>query len=341
MEGDWYVYVESSSNENKARLFNKAKDCPPQPVRRNAPQEFILTSGIFDTSPATRHLHFYFHMFGANLQTGSLRMETLRSTGWTQVWSRTGEQGTQWGTAFVSLPQDATGVRFVGMTGNSWRSDIALDGIATGLPTVEFDQLTCEFRVDTCLWQSPDASSWQLAGDADGQWLEAVQNGSQASEWILETAARFNTSEDKVLMFDYQLNGSGTVALELQHQTSAGGWQRLWLESGSRVAGWHAAIVTIPSSTVSLRLLANVTGEADVVRIDSLHAANVLHDWGAISCGFESDFCAWSTSSHAWLRRSGTTPSSGTGPDEASEGESYIYTEASDNENKAGPLQKA
>ncbi|CAE7900141.1 unnamed protein product, partial [Symbiodinium sp. KB8] len=293
VEGDWYVYVESSSNSNK---------------------EFILTSGIFDASPETRHLHFYFHMFGAHLQTGSLRMDALRSGGWTQVWSRIGEQGTQWHTALVSLPQDATAVRFVGITGASWRSDIALDGISTGVPTVEFDQLACEFSFDTCLWQSTVASSWQLAGDADGQWLEAVQSGSQALEWILETAVLFNTTEEQVLMFDYQLNGSNTVALELQRQTSAGGWQRLWSESGSRGAVWHAAIVTIPSSTVCLRLLANVTGEADAVRIDSLHAANVLHDWGAISCGFESDFC--------------------TGPDGAAEGESYIYTEASDNENK-------
>ncbi|CAE7688638.1 unnamed protein product [Symbiodinium sp. CCMP2592] len=333
-EGDWYVYVESSSNANKAGLFNKRKGSAPEPGRRNARQEFILTSGIFDTSPATRHLHFYFHMFGRHLQTGSLRMDALRSSGWTQVWSRIGEQGTQWGTALVSLPQDAAAVRFVGITGDSWRSDIGLDGIATGLPTVEFDQLTCEFGFDTCLWQSTGASSWQLAGDADGQWLEAVQSGSQASQWILETAALFNTTEEKALVFDYQLNGSGTVALELQHQASAGDWQRLWMQSGSRGAGWHAAIVTIPSSTVSLRLLANVTDDADVVRIDSLHAADVLHDWSSISCGFESDFCAWSTSSHPWLRGSGTTPSSGTGPDEAAEGESYIYTEASDNENK-------
>ncbi|CAE7688605.1 unnamed protein product [Symbiodinium sp. CCMP2592] len=327
-EGDWYVYVESSSNANKAGLFNKRKGSAPEPGRRNARQEFILTSGIFDTSPATRHLHFYFHMFGRHLQTGSLRMDALRSSGWTQVWSRIGEQGMQWGTALVSLPQDAAAVRFVGITGDSWRSDIGLDGIAAGLPTVEFDQLSCEFGFDTCLWQSTGASSWQLAGDADGQWLEAVQSGSQASQWILETVALFNTTKDHALVFDYQLNGSSTVALELQHQASAtGGWQRLWTQSGSRGAGWHAAIVTIPSSTMSLRLVANSTDDADVVRIDRLHAADVLHDWSSISCGFESDFCAWSTSSHPWLR--------GTGPDEAAEGESYIYTEASDNENKA------
>ena len=84
----------------------------------------------------------------------------------------------------------------------------------------------------------------------------------------------------------------------------------------------------------------------------------------AVSCGFEArvreapqqlpfdgalcfesisevDFCGWSTSAQAWLRLSGSTSSDDTGPDEAAEGDWYIYTEASSgNDNKAGPLHK-
>ena len=141
---------------------------------------------------------------------GSLRMETLGRSGWTQLWSRIGQQGTQWGTALVTLPHDARAVRFVGATGDSFRSDMAVDGFASGLPTVEFDQLTCEFSFDTCLWQSSGASSWQLAGDANGRWLEASGNSSQASERILVTVARFNTSEERVLVVFFQLSGSDT-----------------------------------------------------------------------------------------------------------------------------------
>ena len=295
-------------------------------------QEFILTSDVFHPSPAARHLHFSFHMLGNDM--GSLRMETLRISGWTHAWSRIGAQGQQWGLGLVTLPQDATAVRFVGTTGNGWQSDMALDGIATGVPTVEFDQLSCEFSFDTCLWQSTGASSWQLAGDADGHWLEASGNSSQAPDWILETAALFNTREEKALIFDYQLSGSETVALELQHKASAGGWQRLLFESGDRSAVWHTAIVTIPDATIGLRFVANITGEAAVVRIDSLHAANTLRDWGDIACSFESNFCAWSTSAQAWLRRRGYNPSSDI------RRVWYIYTEASGNENKAGPLHK-
>ncbi|CAE6963162.1 unnamed protein product, partial [Symbiodinium sp. CCMP2592] len=310
-KGEWYIYTEASNNEN---------------------QEFILTSGVFDPSPTSRLLHFFYHMFGED--TGSLRMETLRSSGWTQAWSRIGEQGMQWGAALVTLPQDARAVRFVGTTGNSWQSDMAVDGIAEGLPTVLFRQLSCDFRFDTCLWRSNGSSSWQLVGDANGQWLEASRSGSQAPEWIFETAALLNTTGEKALVFDYQLSGSSTVALEVQHQTSANGWQRLQFESGGRSAVWHTAIVAVPPSTLGLRFAANITGEADVVRIDSLHAENILHDWRDIACGFESDFCAWSTSASTWLRHSGATLSPDTGPDEAGEGEWYIYTEASDNENQ-------
>ena len=200
-------------------------------------------------------------MFGSDM--GSLRLEAFGSAGWTQLWSRTGQQGLQWHLAVVRLPPHVAAVRFIGATieGGLW-SDMALDAIATGLTTVEFHQLTCDFRfcdfrLHSGLWQSTAALSWQ-------------QNGSQESTWILETAAIFNTTEGKLLVFDYQLNGSDTVALEVQHQTSAGVWQQLLLESGSRGAGWHTAIVSIPASTVSLRLLANVTSEADLVKLDSL-----------------------------------------------------------------------
>ncbi|CAE7805594.1 unnamed protein product [Symbiodinium sp. CCMP2592] len=304
------------------------------------PQEFILSSGMFDPAPAMRQLHFHFLMFGRFLNAGgSLRLETLSSSGWTQLWSRSGQQGKEWGLALVSLPQDARAVRFIGTTGDGARSDIALDAIATGLPwlpTAEFRQLSCDFSFDTCLWQNTGVASWQLAvgqGNDDGPLLEATWNGTQG-EPMLQTSVLFNTTEEKALVVDYQLSGSDSVVLEVQCQTSAGDWQRLLSETGGRSSVWHSAIVTIPASTVGLRLLANITSEADVVRIDTVHAANILPDWRGIACDFESDFCAWSTGVNPWFPRSGSTPSSSTGPSRAAEGEWYIFTEASDNANK-------
>ncbi|CAE7203790.1 rngB, partial [Symbiodinium sp. CCMP2456] len=260
----------------------------------------MLSSSVFEPSEEIRHLHFHFHMHGVDM--GRLRLEAFSSAGWTELWARAGAQGQDWNLAAVHLPPNVTAVRFVGTTfAGGWYSDMALDGIATGLPAVEFDHLTCNFRHDACLWQSTGASSWQVAGDAGGQWLEASGNSSQASEWILETAALFNTTEEKALLFDYQLSGSETVALELQHKTSAGGWQRLWSESGSRGAVWHAATVSIPAGSVGFRFVANVS-ELDLVKLDSFLAASTESDLASISCSFEQDTCKWVGD---WRRLSG------------------------------------
>ena len=283
------------------------------------PQDFVLDSPLFAASSTMRYLHFYFHMLGSDM--GTLLLEAWQGSGWGPLWSRSGEQGVNWELALVSIPQDAKALRFVGTTGDGFKSDMALDGIATGLPTVDFQQLSCSFNYDYCLWQSAGNASWKLVGGESGddrRWLEASGNGSQAVDFILETAALFNTTDEKVVFFAYELLGSDFVALELQHKTSAHGWRRLFLESGPSGAA-RLTLVTIPAASIGLRFITNVSSDLDVVKIQSLHAEEVLDDWSSITCGFESDLCAWATSSApAFLRISGSTPSSWTGPEAGS-----------------------
>ncbi|CAE7752530.1 HERC4 [Symbiodinium sp. CCMP2456] len=284
----------------------------------------MLSSSVFEPSGEIRHLHFHFHMYGVDNEMGRLRLEAFSSAGWTELWARTGAQGVNWKLAVVHLQPNVTAVRFVGTTpAFGWYSDMALDGITTGLTAVEFEHLTCDFLPDSCLWQSTGASSWQLAGSATDPWLEASGNSSQAPEWIL-SAALFNTTEEKVLLFDYQLSGSETVALELQHKTSAGGWQRLLLESGDRSTVWHTAIVTIPEATVGLRFVANVTTDLDMVKLDSLWAMESAGALADVSCTFEQDTCKWAGD---WQRRSHPSADpTHTGPEAAFHAESYVYT---------------
>ena len=52
----------------------------------------------------------------------------------------------------------------------------------------------------------------------------------------------------------------------------------------------------------------------------------------------EADLCSWSSNGEqSWLRNSGPTPSSSTGPEQAAEGTWYVYTEATSTFDKAGP----
>ena len=190
------------------------------------------------------------------------------------------------------------------------------------LTTVDFRKLACDFWPDTCLWYNAGATSWQLVGQGGAdRWLEATRSGAQGQEYVLQTAAVFNTTEEKFLVVAYQLSGSDSVAWELQRKSSAGDWQLLLSDSGPHAHGtlWQNASVVVPAGTVGLHLLANVTNELDTVRIDSIVAADLPRNWEDvdITCGFESGFCSWSTTGtqQPWLRLSGPTPSIGTGPE--------------------------
>ena len=287
----------------------------------------MLDSPVFAASSTMRYLHFYFHMLGPDM--GTLLLEAWQGSGWGPLWSRSGEQGVNWELALVSIPQDARALRFVGTTGDGFKSDMALDGIGMGVPTVDFQQLSCSFNYDYCLWQSAGNASWTFAGGESGddhRWLEAAGNASHAAEFILETAALFNTTDEKVVIFSYELLGSVFVALELQHQTSAHGWRRLFLESGpSGAVRRHGASVTVPTATIGLRFVANISNELDKVRIHLLVAVEVVSALEDISCNFEYASCLWRGS---WQRRSGPTPAApATGPEAAFQGNIYAYVE--------------
>jgi hypothetical protein len=64
---------------------------------------------------------------------GSLEVFTTSGDNqWTQRWSKSGNQGDQWGNALVEMPIGLTGVRFKGITASSEYGDMALDDVRVG-----------------------------------------------------------------------------------------------------------------------------------------------------------------------------------------------------------------
>ncbi|QTN39522.1 fibronectin type III domain-containing protein [Cryomorphaceae bacterium] len=109
-----YIFLESSSCS-----FNTA----------------ILVSECVDLSGLVApSISFYYHMYGSNM--GSLSLEiSSASSNWTQVWTLSGDQGNSWFQAAVDLSAyagDNVRARFIGTTGSSFRSDMALDEITFG-----------------------------------------------------------------------------------------------------------------------------------------------------------------------------------------------------------------
>jgi len=81
----------------------------------------------------TCHLSFYYHMFGVGI--GTLRLEVSPDGGssWATLWQKSGNQGTDWHKAYISLDDYEDGTmlqfRFAGTETTSSRGDMALDEI--------------------------------------------------------------------------------------------------------------------------------------------------------------------------------------------------------------------
>eukprot|EP00913_Durusdinium_trenchii_P022277 g20930.t1 len=128
-EGQYYVYVEASSPNYPSKTFN-------------------LESPTLLAGASARAIYFAYSMIGNTM--GSLELQYSTGTNWTELWKVSGDKGSSWLTAAVTVPPAAVALRFQGVTGSSYRSDIGLDsivasefGITTPPPLSPTEALTC------------------------------------------------------------------------------------------------------------------------------------------------------------------------------------------------------
>jgi len=120
----------------------------------------ILNSPCFDLSGiSAADFTFQYHMYGRNI--GSLEVEASTDNGatWTKLWGLSGDQSNQWHTANINLDDYAGGMvqlRFVGKTGPSYRSDIAIDDIQL-ITSIATNSLGSENA--TYVWSTGDSTS--------------------------------------------------------------------------------------------------------------------------------------------------------------------------------------
>ncbi|WP_405574794.1 reprolysin-like metallopeptidase [Winogradskyella sp. Asnod2-B02-A] len=101
----------------------------------------MLVSPCFDLSTATTEtFSFYYHMLGDDM--GSLNLEVTIDDGgnWTNVFSVSGEIGDVWNSQNIDISSyygEVIKFRFIGLTGNGWSSDIAIDHIGIGDPITD------------------------------------------------------------------------------------------------------------------------------------------------------------------------------------------------------------
>jgi hypothetical protein len=111
-----YIYIESSN------VFNLTSN---------------LISPCIDLNPAdSMELEFYFHMFGEDMGTLNVDISADGGSSWTNLWSQNGAVQTAHGDAWIPVIIDLSAyvgvhqIRFQGIAGSSWHSDMAIDDIS-------------------------------------------------------------------------------------------------------------------------------------------------------------------------------------------------------------------
>lgn len=141
VDGSFYMFLEASTNNSPGQIGSNATA--------------ILESPCFDLTGATGAVfNFQNHLYGTNIGSLSLDVSNDQGGSWSSVWSLSGNQGNQWNQVSVDLTSYAgqtINLRFVGTTGSSWRSDIAIDDIeltvddgsgSTGCDVLNFNDYT-------------------------------------------------------------------------------------------------------------------------------------------------------------------------------------------------------
>ena len=197
-DGSFYLYVEASGNgtgyPNKRAILNSP----------------CLNFGSLSEPTLT----FQYHMLGTAINSLTVEARTNNSGSWTSVFSRSGEQGSNWNSANVDLSayagQSSVQLRFnvvTGSGGSGWQSDIAIDDVSiqngSGTPSP-----TCT-ALDFNDFSITSFSNQDAAGNS------SVGNGGASLTLTNNTwkyiAFNYTVTPNTVIEFQFSSSGQGEI----------------------------------------------------------------------------------------------------------------------------------
>lgn len=252
-----YAYVEASSPNYPSKTFS-------------------LQSPSLKLSAASV-LAFKFHMYGATM--GSLSVEAKSASDiWTTLWERAGNQGQQWQDAAIQVSADTVYVRFVGITGSSWSSDIAIDalslapGVVTTITTttpVPVANTSCDFEAGFCNWVNTGSNLWTIrqgttpssntgptaaATGTSYAYVEASSPNYPSKIFSLQSPV-LKLSAAPVLAFKFHMYGATMGSLFVEAKIANDVWTKLWEKSGDQGQLWQDATVQVPAEATNVRFV--------------------------------------------------------------------------------------
>lgn len=260
-DGSYYLYTEATSGANPG-----------------FPDKTALLDATFDFSTAAWPvLTFDYHMYGAAM--GSLYVDIYDGTWHTNEWSRTGQQQTSlsdpWAQAVIDLTdyayQSGVTVRFRGVTGSSYTSDMAIDHITLFDNAPYLDHFTWSsipspqqagvgFTAEVTARDQFDNLFDTFTGTVD---LSAVANADQTGEisigdgttgWYYPMATLYHDARSQVIYLDSDIGSACTLtSLALNVSTLPGQMLGNWtirmrhtsLDSYSAVPAWESSWTTV------------------------------------------------------------------------------------------------
>jgi hypothetical protein len=117
--GNYYMYTESSN--------------PNYPYK----SAFLRSPSLSLVGVTNPQFSFYYHMYGSNMGTLNVDISTDGGASYTSIWSRSGQDQNSNGAAWKQITLNLSAyigqtvnIRFRGLTGNGYRSDMAIDNIS-------------------------------------------------------------------------------------------------------------------------------------------------------------------------------------------------------------------
>lgn len=291
--GTQYAYCETSAPNN-----------PNRPA--------LLISPCFDLTACTgMELAFDYHMYGLSMGTLIVEAQVTGTNSWTEIFSISGNQGDSWFTQLVDLSSycgSTIQLRFRGISGSSFRSDIAIDNIVISETTIacidafpwtdNFDSyaqcsttggaMACNFGGGWTQDQS-DGNDWRInagttsstftgpdndntSGTGNYAYIEASTTfGLTSNMWT--PCLDFSSLTEPRLSFYYHMYGGDMGTLNVDVSTNNGNaWTTVWTQTG--------AVHTATSDPFSNQIvdLTAYAGETVLIRFQGIAGASYNSD---------------------------------------------------------------
>ncbi|XP_074544676.1 MAM and LDL-receptor class A domain-containing protein 1 [Halichoeres trimaculatus] len=284
---------------------------------------------------------FWFHMFGATVDSLRMLLQTAEPLHKTTVWQKSGNQGDEWQLVQIHVTlQDVHQVILEATVGGE-AGDIAVDDIVLSSGPCPASDV-CDFEEGSCNWQqqTSDDFDWirqsgptfnpNTGPDSDhttntptGHYYFLPSSKTDVAGQTAKMSSPFYPEGKGVcLQLWYHMYGADMGSLNIYQQSEDGKQALIFSQTGDQGRLWRFAQASLlprtqPYKVVVEGVKSGPTLEGDMA-FDDVHLSDAQCPSHG-HCDFENNNCGWTNLGREvdqgdWLRGQGASPNPNTGP---------------------------